>query len=107
MSDEITYRVGGWKAGKTTDILDQIHEFYDRAHASSGKVYPTYVMKSELEFLKLRNPSMYDWYDENMVVFEPMGLEPTLLERVNHEITKEAPTLNRADRRRLRKRKTR
>ena len=57
---------------------------------------------NELEFNK--------WLEEHVELYEVLPEEPTLIERLNEKHgpdKKEAPALNRADRRRLRHAKTR
>lgn len=97
------YQIRARGSGKTVELLDRIKKFRDKERANAGKTYPPVVTKAELEFLKAGNPSMADWWDANAVVIEVMEQNPTLLERLNNRhgsIEKEAPTPNRADRRR-------
>lgn len=71
-----------------------------------------YMTKSELDYYKEAfkdNPERLEWIEKNIVQYDVFEEHPTLLERLNerHGKTKEAPALNRADRRRLRHTKAR
>jgi hypothetical protein len=103
-------RAQGWGKTKTLDILTKIQKFRDDAREAAGKTYPTVLMADELAVLKAGStPEMSDWWDANSVVIEIMNPDNTLQEMIGgkREITKEAPALNRADRRRLRHTKAR
>jgi hypothetical protein len=114
---EVEVRAQGW--GKTTTV--KILEDINKARANARKIYPTYVTENELEFLKSVNPSMSDWYDRNTVIITPtmsysFEFEVVTVDQENLRAIfigedngnkKSTPAFNRADRRRLRKRKTR
>jgi hypothetical protein len=105
MSDDLAVpqiRTQGWGKSTTLNILEELQKA--REAARIPKDYRPVVTKNELEFLKSKNPSMSDWWDANSVVLEVMG-DHSYESMVGRYEPKEPPTLNRADRRKAKKRK--
>jgi len=125
MNEELTVyqvRAQGWGKTSTLGILKDIKKARDDARAYAKMFHPSVVTEVELEALKSgASPEISDWYDRNTVVIQPMTKTMSFevsdddRDRLYTSITeedgkyvkgqKDPASLNRADRRRLRKRK--